>query len=165
MNTKRLDDFLHALDPSRGERLWYGGATLLGALRGVSAEQAAWKPHGECSSIWQIALHCAYAKCVVRCKLQDRNLRGEFPRRGGYWPQVPAAISDRSWSADRDLLREEHERLLGAAEDFDPARLDRKVAGSKRWTHADLLLGIVMHDTYHAGQIQIMKLMWDRRNP
>ncbi len=40
MNNRRLDDFLHALGPSRGERLWYGGTTLLGALRGVSPEQA-----------------------------------------------------------------------------------------------------------------------------
>jgi uncharacterized damage-inducible protein DinB len=42
-------------------------------------------------------------------------------------------------------------------EGFDPARLDEESGGSGAHTYADLLLGIVLHDTYHAGQIQLMK--------
>ena len=43
----RLDEALRLLDPPTGHRLWYGGATVRGALRGVSHRMAAWKPAPE----------------------------------------------------------------------------------------------------------------------
>ncbi len=39
---------------------------------------------------------------------------------------------------------------------FDASRLDER-AGDGRVTHADLITGILLHDTYHAGQIQMLK--------
>ncbi len=41
--------------------------------------------------------------------------------------------------------------------EFDSARLDDLAEGSETTTFADLILGAVLHDTYHAGQIQLMK--------
>jgi len=160
MQDQRIRDMVRALRPSQDKPLWYGGATLIGSLRGVSAEQAAWKPQGLKNSIWRLALHCAYSQYLVRRKFAESEERGTFPRKGGYWPALPEAIDDKTWAADRALLREEHQHLVEAVAGFDPARLDDLPPGNKRWTYADLLLGVVQHDTYHTGQIQVLKRLW-----
>ncbi len=40
----RLRGILNLLNRPAGKRLWYGGATAAGCIRGVTPEQAAWKP-------------------------------------------------------------------------------------------------------------------------
>ena len=57
------------------------------------------------------------------------------------------------------LLRSEHERLVETVRALDPRRLDDEAPGSVAYRIADLLHGVVMHDTYHVGQIQLLKRM------
>ena len=41
--------------------------------------------------------------------------------------------------------------------------MQRSAAGSGdkiTTTYADLITGILLHDTYHVGQIQLMKRLW-----
>ena len=40
---------------------------------------------------------------------------------------------------------------------FDPSRLDELSGGKGDTTCADLITGVLLHDTYHAGQIQMLK--------
>jgi len=42
---------------------------------------------------------------------------------------------------------------------FDPSGLDETAGDGAKTTYADLITGIVLHDTYHAGQIQMLKRM------
>lgn len=158
MSDPRLSEIMQMLDPEPGCRLWFGGATPLGCLRGVSAEQAAWKPAAARHSIWELALHIAYYNYAVRRVLED-GARGGFPRSPASWPLVPEPADDSSWKADRSLLRSEHERLVETARALDPRRLDDEAPGSGAYRIADLLHGVVMHDTYHVGQIQLLKRM------
>jgi hypothetical protein len=39
---------------------------------------------------------------------------------------------------------------------FPAGRLNRRM-GSRRWSYGDTILGITLHDAYHAGQIQLLK--------
>ena len=73
-------------------------------------------------------------------------------------PPTPAA-----WKQDRELVRECHERLAQAVEAFDASRLDEHAGADSKTTYADLITGIVLHDTYHIGQIQMLKRL-ARRN-
>ena len=57
-------------------------------------------------------------------------------------------------------MREYHTLLIEAMRDFDPSRLDELSGGQNEYTYADLLMGIVLHDTYHAGQIQMVKRLY-----
>jgi len=152
----RIRDLRTLLEATSSGDLWHGGATALGSLRGVSCEAAAWKPAPERHSIWELALHIAYWKYAVRRRLRG-DPSGGFGRSPANWPDVPEPRDEESWAADRRLLRAEHERLIEAVRVFDPRRLDKSAGGKKRWTYADLLYGIVLHDAYHAGQIQLMK--------
>jgi hypothetical protein len=143
--------------------LWYGGATVAGCLRGITPEQAAWIPARKRHSIWELTLHLAYWKYAVRRNLESLP-QGAFPRSPANWPAVPKPADAPHWKADRALLRSEHEQLVEAVRAFDPRRLDETAPSSKSYRFVDLLFGIVGHDLYHVGQIQVLKRLYpDRR--
>jgi uncharacterized damage-inducible protein DinB len=151
-----------AIQPRSGRGGWHGGPTPLGALRGVTAEQAAWRPGPRRKSIWGLALHIAYWNYAVR-RLLVGSARSAFPRAPSNWPAPPDEPDQRAWTADVALLRAEHERLVEAVREVDPGALGRRPSGSKRWTYGELLVGIAMHDAYHTGQIQLLKRLWLER--
>ena len=156
MDDPRLREILNLVDPPAGKRLWYGGATVAGCIRGVTPEQAAWKPAPKLHSIWELTLHLAYWKYAVRRNLEALP-QGTFPRSPANWPAVPKPSDAPQWKVDRALLRTEHVRLVEAVQAFDPRRLDEAVPGSGHFRFVDLLLGAVSHDLYHVGQIQVLK--------
>jgi uncharacterized damage-inducible protein DinB len=156
-----IEMLVEGIQPRSG-RGWHGGPTPLGALRGVGADQARWKPAPRRKSIWTLTLHIAYWNYAVR-RLLDGSGRGAFPRRPPNWPQPPEQLDERSWAADLALLREEHDRLVTAALNVSPSLLHRRPPTSRRWTYGELLIGIAMHDAYHTGQIQLLKRLWRER--
>lgn len=162
MSELRMTDLLKALDPGKGVELWYGGASTVGALRGVKLAQAAWRPAPGRHNIWELVLHVAYWKYAVRRKLTGEP-RGTFPRRPANWPIVPEDAGAREWAQDRALLQEEHLKLVAAIEAIGDVDLDAKPADRGKWTYSDLLYGILMHDVYHTGQIQILKRICPQR--
>lgn len=151
----RIDGVLRHLDPPAGTMMWHGGPTVLRALRGVSPEVAAWRPDPDRHCIWGLALHGAYWDDAVRRRLTGDG-RGAFARTPRDFPDVPAPPTKKAWDADRRLVRSSRARLLQAIRDFDARRLDDPT-GHGSYTWADLLTGILLHDTYHAGQIVMLK--------
>lgn len=143
------------LQPPRGQA-WHGGPTPMGALRGVGAAAARWAPTPKRHSIWALALHIAYWKYAVRRRLEGGQ-GARFPRSPANWPGVPARADEAAWRADRALLATEHRRLMRAIAKFPPAKLNRRPPGGKKWTYAELLIGVLVHDGYHTGQIQLLK--------
>ncbi len=155
---QRLNDFLNQFNPPIGYRPWYGGASLFGTLRGVNAQQGAWRAEGHDHSIWQLVLHCAYSRYNVRRSFAGIQERGGFPRKGGYWAELPEVVNDQTWKEDVALLKKEHLLLVEAVKAFDPARLDEQATPASRYI--DLLWGIVMHDLYHVGEMQVIKRLY-----
>ena len=155
---QRLRDFLNQFNPSPGKGLWYGGASLFGTLRRLTPDQAAWRAPGHDHSIWQLMLHCAYARYSVRRAFEGLQERGLFPRKGGYWAGLPGTVNDRTWKEDLDLLKNEHQLLVAAVTAFDPAHLDEQATPATRYI--DLLWGVVMHDMYHVGEMQVLKRLY-----
>lgn len=151
----RVTDLLRWLDPPKGG-LWHGGPAPLSAVRGVPADVAAWKPAPDRHSIWELVLHVTYWKYAVRRRLAGESV-GRFPRSPADWPAVPTPADEAAWKKDRALLRDTHRALVDVIASLDPARLDDPNGDSGRWTVMDLVSGVVLHDTYHAGQIQLMK--------
>ena len=134
---------------------WHG-PTLLSSVRGLTAEQAAWRPAPKRHNIWEIVVHAAYWKYVVRRRLaaQTGEDTGRFAVRGTNWFVRPAA--GRTWAADMALLRDQHARLRETVRRVCPRGLTRIVAHG-RDTAAYTIRGIAAHDVYHAGQIQLLK--------
>ena len=157
-----LDLLLWNLQPPPGRRNWHGGPTPLGAVRGISADQAAWRPTPRRKSIWEMTLHIAYWKYTVRRHLQRLEVP-RFPRRPSNFPAQPELADESAWSADVALLRGEHLGLVEAVRALSDRRLDAVPVSGKRWTYAELVLGIAAHDAYHTGQIQLLKRLWEER--
>jgi len=153
---RRLEEALRHLHPSRGAKPWHGGPTALVALRGVSAKVASWKPYPDRHSIWDLALHVAYWNYAVERRLTDGPL-GSFPRRPANWPRRSNGEPEAAWAEDRALMRVCHTKLVETLTDFDASRLDQPTGDGRPTTYADLVTGILLHDTYHAGQIQMLK--------
>src|SRR5207248_833960 len=105
------------------------GPNLRGSLRGMSATLAAWRPAVNRHSIAEIALHAAYWKYTVRCRLLGEK-RGSFPLTGSNWFARPDVISEETWKSDVALLDETHRTLRAAVAALRPADLDRKPSGS-----------------------------------
>jgi len=142
------------LDQGFDGRSWHG-TPLARALRGVTVKQALWRPGPRRHNIWELVLHTAYWKCMVRRRLM-RDPEITFPRPGANFPALPPQPNARAWKRDRTLLDEQHALLRRAIARLDAARLGRRAWRSK-WTVAENVFGIASHDLYHAGQIQLIK--------
>jgi len=156
MSDRRIDEALRHFHPPPGAKPWHGGPTVLGAVRGVSSEIASWRPYPHRHSIWDLTLHVAYWNYAVERRLTGAA-RGTFPRRPSNWPNPSGGDPTEAWAQDKNLLRRQHDSLLEVLTSFDPSRLDEVVDGEGKTRYADLITGVVLHDTYHAGQIQMLK--------
>jgi len=145
---------LRLIDQGFDHAAWHG-PTLGGAIRGLGAKEAAWRPGARRHNVWEIVLHTAYWKYAVRRRLTGGDL-GAFPRSPSNWPAPPSVLDQRHWRADVRLLKEEHRQLRRAVAALSPGVLGRRL-GKTRWTTADMIHGVAMHDLYHAGQIQLLK--------
>lgn len=143
---------LALLDEAYDHPAWHG-PNLRGALRGLSAERALWRPSPGRNSIWQIALHCAYWKYAVCRRLSGEGRRGSFPRKPSNWPALPVRCGPASWKADLALLDEQHRRLRECVASFPAEKLGRRLGGS---TAVRLIYGIAAHDFYHAGHVRLL---------
>jgi hypothetical protein len=162
MATPTMDLLLWNLQPPPGRRNWHGGPSPVGALRGVSAEQAAWRPTPRRKSVWEMALHIAYWKYTVHRHLVG-GAQPRFPRSPANFPAQPNPADERAWAEDVALLRSEHGRLIEAVRALSGRRLEEVPPLGKRWTYGELVLGIAAHDAYHTGQIQLLKRLWEER--
>jgi uncharacterized damage-inducible protein DinB len=148
-------ELLLALIDEGYERKAWHGPNLRGSLRGVDLDVASFRPGPERHNIWEIMLHAAYWKYIVRRRLLGEK-KGSFPLAGSNWFERPEEKSAAAWRRDLRLLDETHRSLRAAVSAFPAKRLDQKTPGSKV-TNLSMLTGIAAHDVYHAGQIQLLK--------
>src|SRR5437870_5154782 len=65
---RRMKLLLDVFNQAFSGRSWHG-TPLWGALRGVSPSLALWRPGRGRHNIWELVLHTAYWKCIVRRRL------------------------------------------------------------------------------------------------
>ena len=137
-------------------RSWHG-PNLMGAIRGMKPEEAAWRPQPERHNAWELIVHAAYWKYRVIRRLDD-SVTDAFTFTGSNFFARPVEPTAAALKADVQVLRDWHGRLLEVVEAIDPASLDAP-AGSE-WNRRETILGIAAHDAYHAGQIRLLRRMW-----
>jgi len=142
---------LGLLDEAYDHPAWHG-PNLRGALRGLRADEARWRPGPGKHCIWEVALHCAYWKYAVRQRLVGGK-RGAFPRKGSNWLPLPRPADAAAWKADLALLDEQHRLLREAVAALPPRRLAERV---RKHTLARMIWGVAAHDVYHTGQVRLL---------
>lgn len=137
---------------------WHGPSVSV-ALRGISAEQAAARPAPGRNTIWELVLHLAYARhgLLLRVRRFHEVEVPSFPRklRTSWFPELPQELNEAAWKRDLALLRAYQERLVGAIEGM-PAEALRRCRPGKSRSIGSELLGLALHDAYHAGQIRLL---------
>ncbi len=137
---------------------WYGSAVAR-ILEGIEAPAAAAHPVKGAHSIWELVLHMTAWVNEVRRRLEGAK-HGE-PSEGD-WPAVGATTPE-AWKQAISSLRGAHAELARTLAATDDAGLARQVGGGqvdatgKPVTLHQTVIGILQHDTYHAGQIAVLK--------
>lgn len=149
-----IASLLAQLDEAYDRRSWHG-TNLRGSLRGMSAARASWRPAPGRHNAWEVAVHAAYWKYAAWRRLTGEK-RGSFPREGSNWFPSPRTPLEAAWRRDVALLGEYHRRLRETVSRLSDEDLDRRTPGGKE-TIGRLVRGIIAHDLYHAGQIQLLK--------
>jgi uncharacterized damage-inducible protein DinB len=149
-----IRQLLHFLDEAYDHKSWHG-TNLRGSIRGLTAEEASWRPSKKRHNIWEIVMHCAYWKYAVRRRITGEK-RGSFPLKGSNWFRRPVTLAGEEWKKDVELLEETHLFLRRAVESLSPSDLS-KLSPKKEYSLAATIRGIASHDLYHAGQIQLLK--------
>lgn len=123
------------------EGLW--AAAWGKAVDGLTPEQAAWKPHPERHSIWQIANHILFwREDTFRTLAGDKPDQVEVDRRN--WEE-PAEVSAPAWEGTRRRFAESHQEIV------------RTLRGEE--TRLNRFLYHLPHDNYHVGQIMYLRAM------
>ena len=142
------------LDQGYDKKAWHG-TNLRGSLRGLTLEEAAWRPGPQRHNIWEIMIHAAYWKYAVTRRLTGAK-RGSFVLKGSNWFPRSENLSKELWQQDLRLLEETHRSLRAAIGALTPRDLSRTAPGGSTKVEA-LVYGVACHDVYHAGQIQLLK--------
>lgn len=120
--------------------------SLLDALEGLTAEQAAWKhPEADLHSIWEIVNHIAsWNDYAVRL------LNGVSTEPIENWPKVEET-NEKSWIGTIEDLKDTHSALIKRLHKTE-LDLDEDFPNSEMPT-GKMLFGQLAHYCYHTGQI------------
>lgn len=153
-NRAEIHQLLQIIEESFDKHAWHG-TNLRGSIRGLTVEQASWRPSPARHNIWEVLVHCAYWKYIVRRRILGEK-KGSFPLNGSNWFERPTERMEKAWREDIQLLEDTHQRLRNAIAGLKSSDLKKKPFGSK-WTNRQTISGIASHDLYHTGQIQLLK--------
>ena len=145
---------LRIIDEAYEKKAWHG-PNLRGSIRGLDAQRTAWRPGPNRHNIWEIVVHTAYWKYIVRRRMLGER-RDSFPLKGSNWFVRPTSFVEKAWRDDIALLEDMHRKMRSAVSAFSPKDLQKIPRGSKV-SNASIIYGIALHDVYHAGQIQLLK--------
>ena len=138
------------------DKISWHGPNLKGSIRGLSAEQAAWRPQPGRHCIAEQVLHAAYWKYTVRRRLRGNGAGIVHAQGLELDPRAGDLLCGRLESWHVALLESEHRLLRETIASFPADRLHEVSPGAKV-SHLAIIKGIAAHDVYHAGQIQLLK--------
>jgi uncharacterized damage-inducible protein DinB len=148
------------LEQAFRRKSWHG-TNLVGSIRGIDEQTASWRPASGRHNIWELIVHAAYWKySVYRRFAGDTGLK--FALKGSNWLERPSSNSDETLKSDVNLLKTYHERLIESIADFNGDLA--MVPNGSSTSYRDLAIGAAAHDLYHAGQIQLIKRLYQKRS-
>ena len=152
------DHILKELQQAHDGAPWHGSSRAA-ILADVALDEAVRRPDGGAHSIWDLVLHMRAWTGEVARRVREGN-PGQPPE--GDWP-VPGAATEASWRAAVDGLATSHADVSAAVRALREGQLDERVGGPRDAaqgtgdTYREMLHGLAQHDSYHSGQIALLK--------
>ncbi|MEH7013317.1 DinB family protein [Neobacillus niacini] len=145
----RINLILNVLDSTFDKESWY--APLKDAIKGITAEQATWRPTGEATkTIWENVNHLIYYKERLVAKMDGREWTNIDGNETFYLTEQ--SNEDKEWKKVVERAENAHHCLRQMLINTSVEELDKDSLDGK-------LLDIMLHDAYHTGQIiQIRKM-------
>lgn len=140
------------LDEGYGPGAWHG-ADLRAAIADVSETTAFWRPGAGRHNIAEIALHHAFCAHSVIGQLTGKDA-GTFVVEGSDWFELNGDTMP--WKAVRSTLDATQHRLASVVADIGAGVIGSPLDAREQF---DLVLGVACHAVYHAGQIQLIKVL------
>ena len=140
------------LDEGYGPGAWHG-ADLKAALADVAEPLAFWRPGTGRHNIAEIALHHAYYVRSVMGRLTGAE-PSPFVFDGEDWFELPNARI--TWSGITSEVENRQRELHDVVTKIQTGRQDSPLSRPEQF---DLVLGLTCHAVYHAGQIQLIKVL------
>ncbi len=131
---------------------WHG-PSLVGNLTDITAAQASKKPAHNAHCIWELVQHATAWINEVINTIDGEQYVVLAPEQD--WPAI-SGTDDAAWQAALGILDSSMDALIAAAGEMQDERLWPNVEGmdfNMYW----LLMGVVQHNAYHAGQIGLLK--------
>lgn len=147
-----IDRMLNQLDRAFRDDAWHGPA-VLEALAGVDEKLANARPLAKAHSIWELVLHMAFWKEIVRERL--KGLSPQVDERENF-PEIKDP-SPAAWHRALARLETAHDTLRAEVARITDDQLDQIPVPGGRASRYTMIHGMVQHDLYHAGQIAILK--------
>ncbi|PAE23940.1 MULTISPECIES: DinB family protein [Bacillaceae] len=146
--------YVEQLDMHWHENEWF--ASIDQALHEVTAAEAAWRSSGNSNSIWQIVNHLIFWNEDITHRIEGT----ENPRKAQDNEVTfgnPGDPEDESgWAQTVQRLNDVMNKLKEVIAELDDEKLKAPYAANSNSIER-LLSNIMMHDTYHVGQIVLLR--------
>src|SRR5262245_31729143 len=152
--SEEIKSVLHLIDEGFDRPAWHG-PNLLGSLRAATLPELLYRPRKDAHNVWELMLHCAYWKRVIRMRLLGERTP-EFPLGGSNFFPRDSSHNLNDFKKDFRILKKAHADLRETVASLDPRGFGERAKGS-RHTVRRTVLGIAAHDIYHAGQIRLLR--------
>lgn len=129
---------------------------LAAALEGVGPAEAAWQPPGNGTTIWQNVNHINYWNDYLLKRMTSQEVPTTFPPNSETFGDPGNPADEAGWQETLALTHRLAEGLQAHLAQLTDADLD--VSLGKQTVGASLT-SWVMHDTYHTGQIVLLRKM------
>ncbi|MDG4658464.1 DinB family protein [Ectobacillus antri] len=146
--------FLEQLDMHYHQNDWF--ASINQALDGVSAAEAAWTSSGISNSIWQIVNHLIFWNEDVIHRIKGTENPHQAADNEETFGNPGDPEDEIGWNQTVERLNEVMNTLKTVIADLDDEKLKVPYAAN-RYSIERLLSHIMMHDTYHLGQIVLLR--------
>lgn len=146
--------YINIIEEAYYRKAWHG-PNLHSSLKGVTAKAALIRPAEERHNIYEITAHAAYWVYRVIKRIRKDSIM-KFPIKGTNWYESPDILTEAEWRKLKNLLNTFHDELYNLIKELNKKEFSGKPEKEKRIIRR-LVVGIVMHDVYHAGQIQLIK--------
>lgn len=130
--------------------------TIMFTLRSLTAKQASVKI-GELNSIWQIVNHMIEWRKALIGRVMDKPVK--HPR-NNYISQVKDT-STKAWKDTLKKFERSQKDIITFLNKSSDLLLEKK-SPTSGYSYYELLLAILQHDTYHIGQIVLIKKMLEK---
>lgn len=137
---------------------WHG-ASLKDILESVTPEKVFFKPGINTHSIIELTLHInSWMEEVLN------RFEGSIPSIpvSGDWP-VPENETPEFWETVKQRVYDNTNKLISVIDNFPDSKLTELVSGERNaalgtgFSFHGMIIGLLQHNAYHAGQISILK--------